>query len=177
LTTRREFEAAGLIDGEDIIAYCKKNEEKGQIAGFLDAVDEFGQGQIKVVPILKARSMSGGPVKREVYETFKKTIVDGIKNVGHLDGIYLSLHGAMGVEGLRDPEGDLLESIRAVSGDQIPIGVSHDLHANLTRRRMELMTFLENPGGRHSIYTAFHKYIPDGISGCRKKRSNNGTFF
>ena len=26
-------------------------------------------------------------------------------------------------------------------------------------------------------YTAFHKYIPDGISGCRKKRSNNGTFF
>ncbi len=142
LTTRREFEAAGLIYGEDIIAYCKEKEEKGQIAGFLDAVDEFGQGQIRVVPILKARSMSGGPVKREVYEAFKKTIVAGIKTAGHLDGIYLSLHGAMGVEGLRDPEGDLLEAIRAAIGDQIPIGVTHDLHANLTRRRMELMTFL-----------------------------------
>jgi len=25
--------------------------------------------------------------------------------------------------------------------------------------------------------TAFHKNIPAGISGCRKKRLNNGTFF
>lgn len=171
LTTRKEFEAAGLIDGEDIIAYCKENEEKGQIAGFLEAVDEFGQGQIKVVPILKARSMSGGPVKREVYETFKKTIVDGIKNAGHLDGIYLSLHGAMGVEGLRDPEGDLLEAIRAVSGDQIPIGVTHDLHANLTRRRMELMTFLvgyhTNP--HRDFFEVGHKSGEILIKACQGK--------
>ena len=27
------------------------------------------------------------------------------------------------------------------------------------------------------IYTAFHKNIPAGISGCKKKRLNNGTFF
>ena len=86
--------------------------------------------------------MSGGPVKREVYEALKKTIIDGLKKAGSLDGIYLSLHGAMGVEGLRDPEGDLLQAVRAVTGGQIPIGVTHDLHANLTRRRMELMTFL-----------------------------------
>ncbi len=33
-----------------------------------------------------------------------------------------------------------------------------------------------NPAGT-VIYTAFHYKIPDGISGCRKKRSNNGTFF
>jgi hypothetical protein len=26
-------------------------------------------------------------------------------------------------------------------------------------------------------YTAFHKKDPDGISGFRKNRSNNGTFF
>jgi hypothetical protein len=28
-----------------------------------------------------------------------------------------------------------------------------------------------------AFYTAFHKNIPAGISGCRKKRLNNGTFF
>ena len=28
-----------------------------------------------------------------------------------------------------------------------------------------------------SNYTAFHKNFPAGISGCRKKRLNNGTFF
>jgi len=26
-------------------------------------------------------------------------------------------------------------------------------------------------------YTAFHKNIPAGIRGCKKKRLNNGTFF
>ena len=142
LTTRRDFEAAGLISGNDIIAYCRTKEKKGQIAGFLKAVDKFGRQQIRVVPILKARSMSGGPVKREVYEEFKKTIVAGLKSAGKVDGVYLSLHGAMGVEGMRDPEGDLLSAVRAVTGDQIPIGVTHDLHANLTRKRMKLMTFL-----------------------------------
>ena len=142
LTTRRDFEAAGLIYGDAILSYCKEKEKKGQIAGFLRAVDDFGNDQIHVVPILKARSMSGGPVKREVYEELKKTIIDGLKKAGRIDGIYLSLHGAMGVEGMRDPEGDLLQAVRTVTGEEIPIGVTHDLHANLTRRRMELMTFL-----------------------------------
>ena len=37
-------------------------------------------------------------------------------------------------------------------------------------------------GADHQIdpqcfYTAFHKNIPAGISGCRKKRLNNGMFF
>jgi hypothetical protein len=27
------------------------------------------------------------------------------------------------------------------------------------------------------FYTAFRKSVPAGISGCRKKRLNNGTFF
>ncbi len=27
------------------------------------------------------------------------------------------------------------------------------------------------------VYTVFHQNLPTGISGCRKKRSNNGTFF
>ena len=27
------------------------------------------------------------------------------------------------------------------------------------------------------FYTAIHKNIPAGISGCRKNRLNNGTFF
>ena len=41
--------------------------------------NRFGNDQIRVVPILKARSMSGGPVKQEVYEDLKKSIIDGLK--------------------------------------------------------------------------------------------------
>jgi hypothetical protein len=31
--------------------------------------------------------------------------------------------------------------------------------------------------GDFGFYTAFHKNIAAGISGCRKKPLNNGTFF
>jgi len=139
-TTREDFEARSLYYGEEIIAVSKKEDK--QLAGFLEAVEEFGEGRVEVVPILKAWSMSGGPVQRSLYDEFKKTIVDGLSRCKRLDGIYLSLHGAMGVVGLYDPEGDLLAAIRNRVGPEIPIGVTFDLHANVTRRRAELATFI-----------------------------------
>ena len=99
-------------------------------------------GAVKVsLPILRARAMSGGPVQREVYERFKTQLLRGLQ-ASRLDGVYLALHGAMGVEGMRDPEGDLLAAIREALGYTIPIGVSHDLHANVTRARAALATFI-----------------------------------
>jgi len=139
-TTREDFAARSLYYGEEIIAVSK--EEDKQLAGFLDAVDEFGKGRIEVVPILKALSMSGGPLQRSLYDEFKQTIVEGLSQCERLDGIYLSLHGAMGVVGMHDPEGDLLAAIRNQFGPEIPIGVTFDLHANVTRRRAELATFI-----------------------------------
>ena len=139
-TTREDFAARSLYYGEEIIAVSKKEDK--QLAGFLDAVDEFGKGRIEVVPILKAWSMSGGPLQRSLYDEFKQTIIEGLSQCERLDGIYLSLHGAMGVVGMHDPEGDLLAAIRNQFGPEIPIGVTFDLHANVTRRRAELATFI-----------------------------------
>jgi len=139
-TTREDFAARSLYYGEEIIAVSKKEEK--QLAGFLEAVAEFGDDRIEVVPIFKAWSMSGGPVERGLYDEFKQSIVDGLSQCERLDGISLSLHGAMGVEGLHDPEGDLLQAIRTRFGPEIPIGVTFDLHANVTQRRAELATFI-----------------------------------
>ena len=140
LSTRKDFEAESLLYGDDIPGYSR--EEKKELAGFLKAVDEHGNGKIRVVPILKARAMSGGPLERGLYEKFRKTIIDGLKAVDGLDGIYLSLHGAMGVEGMHDPEGDLLEGIREAVGDSIPIGTSYDLHAVITEKKVKNSTFI-----------------------------------
>jgi len=140
LTTREDFAARSLYYGDDIIPVSQKEEK--QLAGFLKAVEEYGDDRIAVVPILKAWSMSGGPVKRSLYDEFKQTIIDGLSQCRRLDGIYLSLHGAMGVEGFRDPEGDLLAAIRDRFDPEIPIGVTFDLHANVTRRRTELAIFI-----------------------------------
>jgi len=61
-TTKRDFEADCLLYGEDIIAHGAK--EKSQLAGFLKAVEEFGDGKVDVIPILKARATPGGPERR-----------------------------------------------------------------------------------------------------------------
>ena len=53
-----------------------------------------------------------------------------------IDGIYVSLHGAMGAEGELDPEGHLLAEIRRMAGPAVPIVISLDLHGILTDRML-----------------------------------------
>src|SRR5262249_10250098 len=53
---------------------------------------------------------------------------------GKLDGICLSLHGAMVTETEDDAEGALLELLRGVVGQHVPIATTLDLHANATER-------------------------------------------
>jgi microcystin degradation protein MlrC len=48
------------------------------------------------------------------------------------DAVLLALHGAMVVEGLDDPEGDLLCAVREAVGPHVPIAASLDLHGNIT---------------------------------------------
>jgi len=126
--------------GEDMISAGIK--EKKMVGGFLAAVKDFGAGKITVVPIMRARADAGGPIEKEVYDRFKREILEGLRGIKKLDGIYLSLHGAMGVEGLYDPEGDLLQAIRDEYGANLPIGTSYDLHANMTEEKATLATFI-----------------------------------
>lgn len=52
------------------------------------------------------------------------------------DGLYVSLHGAMGAHGELDPEGALLTEFRAVAGPAMPVVISLDLHGILTDRML-----------------------------------------
>jgi microcystin degradation protein MlrC len=105
-------------------------------------VADWGKGEVQVVPIFRADATSGGPLEKSLYDSLKKELVDGIAKIDGLSGVYLDLHGAMGVQGMRDPEGDLLAAIRQRVGNDIPIGVSFDLHANVTQARAKLATFI-----------------------------------
>lgn len=138
-TTLAIFRAVGIWRGSEIVH--RSRGARTAIGGFLRAVHELGRGDVEVVPLLRALAVPGGAVVREVYEGFKTELVEGLRAAGRIDGVYLSLHGSMGVEGMRDPEGDLLRAVRSVVGDAVPIGCSLDLHANLTGLGAELATF------------------------------------
>lgn len=153
-TTLREFENFALHRGEEVYEFRK--EHKLQAHGFLETVEKYGKGEFKAVPIIAAWAWSGGPIEREVYDLFKEDALEGLRNIDDLAGIYCSLHGAMGVAGLRDPESDLLRAIREIVGDDMPIGVSYDLHACVTEENIRLATFLT---GYHTNPHRDHKSV------------------
>ncbi|MDH3708757.1 MAG: M81 family metallopeptidase [Cyclobacteriaceae bacterium] len=141
-TTLREFESLALYYGEEVLTHGIKVYKKFQLAGFISTVKQHGQGRFKTVPILAAWATSGGPIEASVYKHFHHYILEQLQGMAQIDGIYLSLHGAMGVEGMRDPEAYLLRAIRQVVGEAVPIGVSYDLHGNITEEKVRLATFI-----------------------------------
>ena len=88
----------------------------------------------KWFPVLIGRALPGGIVTREAYESLATQIVDGLKKDLPYDGLFFDIHGAMSVVGLDDPEGDLIERIRAVVGYETIISTSMDLHGNVSWR-------------------------------------------
>lgn len=156
ITTEVNFKADHLFYRDEVPASAI--EEDKQLAGFLSAVEKSGKGLIRAVPVLQAKSMSGGPVDSLFYRKIKSLIIEAVAGQEKVDGIYLSLHGAMGVQGMFDPEGDLIKTLRDTVGTDVKIAVTFDLHANVTRRRAEnadiIVGYHTNPHRDH-FKTAF----------------------
>ncbi len=88
-------------------------------------------------PAVTARSLPGGAVTREAYETMLGYILDSLKKNLPYDGLFFDIHGAMSVVGLDDPEGDMITRIRRVIGNQTVVSTSMDLHGNVSMRLAE----------------------------------------
>ncbi|HEX4635096.1 MAG TPA: M81 family metallopeptidase, partial [Rhizomicrobium sp.] len=105
-----------------------------QVDGFLTTAKREGW---EVIPSATYLAGASGIVDHAVFEAFwdevQPVLVAAIAN--GLDAIFLSLHGAMVTTELEDPDGELLERIRALSGaESLPIFGVYDLHATLTQK-------------------------------------------
>ena len=58
-------------------------------------------------PALTGRAIPGGMVTREAYESLMQETLDRLQQNLPYDGLLFDIHGAMSVEGLDDPEGDI----------------------------------------------------------------------
>lgn len=85
-------------------------------------------------PALIGKSLPGGAVTREAYESLVKQTLERLKKDLPYDGLFFDIHGAMSVVGLDDPEGDLIVRIREVVGKKTIISTSMDLHGNVSWR-------------------------------------------
>jgi len=86
---------------------------------------------IEWVPTLLAGASPHGLVSKDAYLKLKQELVGRIRDAMPVDGVYMSLHGAMEVEEIGDGESDLVNSVREVVGLDVPIVASLDLHGNI----------------------------------------------
>ena len=146
-TTVEDFEQMYLVGDELLRAVSPGGYEvkgffkRAELAGFIDAV-RARNDEVEAVPIFSAWASSNGPWSNECFETLKQRLIDGLQAArkhAPLDGGYISLHGAAGVDGVLDPETEIIKAAKLAAGN-VPVVVSHDLHANLTKERVEAAT-------------------------------------
>ena len=99
--------------------------------GAFEAFHKAGHGTIGLV---WGAASPSDRVTRDAYERIAGEMIARLQKALPVDGVYLDLHGAMVAEHHDDGEGELLARVRRVVGDKVPVVVSLDLHANVTRR-------------------------------------------
>ncbi|NML99089.1 M81 family metallopeptidase [Paraburkholderia sp. RP-4-7] len=88
----------------------------------------------EIVESLSTMAQPAGRTVQRVYESFREEILADLRAALPVDAVLLILHGAMIAEHYDDCEGDLLQAVRALVGDEVPIGVELDLHCHFTEQ-------------------------------------------
>ena len=109
------------------------------IAGFIKAAQARDHA---LVPLLWCSAEPSSYVTADAFERITAMLCEDLAANRPVDGVYLDLHGAMVAEQFEDGEGEILRRLRQVVGDDIPICVSLDLHANVTEAMVERATSL-----------------------------------
>jgi microcystin degradation protein MlrC len=158
-TELRDFEATHLLAGAELLAAC--GPDRTEAEGFLKNAELSGfvkecrrRGGVELVPLVSAWAVPAGPLTTRCFEELLERILRPLREAGPLDGVYLCLHGAMGVEGMEEAEGEILRRVRALVGPAVPVVVTFDLHGNLTREVMQhadaVIAYATNPHRDHA---------------------------
>ncbi|MDR1739833.1 MAG: M81 family metallopeptidase, partial [Bacteroidales bacterium] len=103
---------------------------------YLHEDSAMGKGAVWL-PTLVSNATPGGIVTRETYEILVNKTLHQIKANMPYDAFFYHIHGAMSVVGMDDPEGDFLERIRGIIGNDVLVSTSMDLHGNVSQRLAE----------------------------------------
>lgn len=126
-TDIQDFQDRYLLDGPQAMATrCDSNTE---LAGICDI------GRIydwEITHTISAAAGPGGRVTDAAFDHLCAPLLAAAAQ-GGWDGVVLILHGAMVTASHDDGEGEILRRLRAVVGPDLPIAVTLDPHANVTR--------------------------------------------
>ncbi|MCE9526825.1 MAG: M81 family metallopeptidase [Planctomycetales bacterium] len=120
--------------GQQLIDYHRT--VRNEVGGALAVFDKHPG--VELVPTYSAKAItSAGTLAGDDFGRIAKEFLEALRQAPPVDGVYFSMHGAMGAEGEDDPEGYLLQEARKILGERVPIVVSLDLHGILTDRMLQ----------------------------------------
>ncbi len=137
LTTLEDFgDPESIVQKKDLSDLRSYNRAYGEILQ--------QRSDVNILPSVVAWAEPWGPCQRNAHECIKGEILRTCREAGKVDGVLLSLHGAMVLEDDDDAEGDLLEALRLQLGPDVPIHAVLDLHANITEKMLGNATVIIN---------------------------------
>ena len=121
-TTMDDFRRTHLLDGAALEAACRPRGVEAQgftrnaeLSGFVKAARKR-RGRVETVPLFSAWTVPGGPLSADTLADLRERLDDALTAAGPIDGLFLSLHGAMRAAGTtEDPEALLLADVRRAS--------------------------------------------------------------
>lgn len=143
-TDYHQFEQSGIARGDEIVR--RHRGAHSTMAGYLEASERFG---FEIVPLIHAQTTPSGIITKDAFDRIVGEMLQLLEKHGPWDGVLLANHGAAVSEEFHDVDGEIAARVRALVGPNVPIGLSLDLHGNITERMISQTTatvfFRSNP--------------------------------
>ncbi len=162
------FCPGGDIGADDWLEHLSGQEvlsSGSYVRGFVAQAEDYGD--MELIGLRSPSGVFGGSSRswntREAYEEFVGRMIEDLRAAMPVDGVYLALHGAMGVREVPRPEAELARRVREVVGPDVPIAGTFDLHGN------EDAEFLEHAD--FAFVTKRYPHYDAALQGARAARA------
>ena len=122
----------GILRGSEIID--KFADARYTISGYLQAADELG---FDAIPLMYAVTGPIGTITKDAYDRLTTEMFAMLKEGAPWDAVLISNHGAAVSEQFPDMDGEFCRAVREIVGPDIPVGVTLDMHANVSKAVVE----------------------------------------
>ncbi len=130
------LESLDIYRGDELLQFAGTNHSVG------GTIDECRSLDVDLAPTFFALGVSTGTPDLVTFEALLDELCLSIQNNLPADGIVLNLHGAMVAESYPDAEAEIVRRVRQVAGDDIPLAVTLDFHANIGQGMVDQATIV-----------------------------------
>lgn len=134
VATEADFRNLYYLEGEEILneASASASPMAMEMTAFIRTMNATGPWS--PAPLVFTGCQPWGPVEHGFFERTVDDIVRRLSDCGPVDAVFVANHGAMVSDKEHDPDGYLVERLRAVVGPDVPVVMTLDLHANISER-------------------------------------------